>query len=374
MNRSYFNQQYNNPVNYDSHGGNIYRIEKELGIPAGGIIDFSVNINPLGISPLVKRKILEALDLISSYPDPEYSQCRQALASYHGIPYENIMAGNGATELMFLLGRVLRPAKTLILAPTFSEYARMLELACSDIKYFRLDEETGFTPDIPALKEEIRNGYDLLVICNPNNPTGTLLTREEVEDIAEHGAEHGSCIMVDESFMEFVQDGAGKYSIINCQSLKNIFVIRSLTKILAIPGLRLGYSVCHDPELNREMASQKEPWSLNMLAACAAVEMPGLGKYLEETRETVAREGRFLCENLVQFRWLKVFTPTVNYMIIKILNAMTSHNLKTELLKKRILIRDASNFRFLNDKFIRIAIKDRESNKYLIESLKSLKM
>lgn len=352
------------------HGGNIYGIERDYGIPAGDIIDFSVNLNPLGTPPAIKKIISDNLDEIMRYPDPEYVECRKSIGLYHGLPYGNITAGNGATELIFLYCRATKPGRALVVAPDFSEYSRALLAAGAETGYFALKEENGFNADIDSLRREISRGYDLVVICNPNNPAGTLIRRDDMVSLAEHAMSSGCRVLLDESFIEFTAGGTGDWSLAGEGVPRNTFIIRSLTKIFSLPGLRIGYGISSDSELNRKLAEMREPWSVNVLAAKCANYLPESSEYLDSTRRTVSEENRFLVEKLKEFGWLKIFMSPVNYMVLKILNGMTSSRLSEELLKKNIMVRDASNFRFLDDRFIRIAVKDRMSNRLLVNALR----
>jgi len=275
-----------------NHGGNIYSIERELGIPAGELVDFSVNLNPLGTPSAVKRMITDNLNEIMRYPDPEYIECRESIAAYHNVPLEYITAGNGATELIFLYCRVTKPSRALIAAPAFSEYARALEAVGTEIVYFELKETDDFRTDIDSLKNEIMNGYDLVVICNPNNPAGTIIEREDLISISE-SAPAGCRILVDESFIEFSPQGAETLTVLNAHMPQNIYVLRSLTKIFSLPGLRLGYGAGSDQELNRKLAEQKEPWSINVFASKSAVFLLSDPDYLRETRRVISEEKIF---------------------------------------------------------------------------------
>lgn len=359
-------------MNTKKHGGNIYSIVREYGYPAREILDFSVNLNPLGTPAALTKMITDNLNEIMYYPDPEYIECRESIGSYHGLPYNLITAGNGATELIFLYCRVIKPAKAIIVAPAFSEYKSALEAVGASISYFELKEKDEFIPDIDSLKKELQKGYDLAVICNPNNPTGTLLSRKDILSLAETAANSGCRIMVDESFMEFAPGKTSSWSVIDNTMSANIYVIRSLTKIFSMPGLRLGYGISIDGELNSKLAEQKEPWSINVFAAKSTKFLLNDLNYLNETRKHVSEENRFLTENMKNIAWLKTFISPVNYLLLKIFNNMTSSRLCEELLKKKIMVRDASNFMFLNEKFIRIAVKDRESNSRLIDALNDI--
>lgn len=354
-----------------SHGGNIYSIERDSGISAGDIMDFSVNLNPLGTPGAVKKMIIENIEEITRYPDPEYIECRESIAAYHNVPMEYITAGNGATELIFLYCRATKPLKALIAAPAFSEYARALEAVGSEIAYFELKERDDFRADINSLKNEIRNGYDLVVICNPNNPAGTLIEREDMLSISEN-APSGCRILVDESFIEFALQRSGSLSLVKDDMPGNIYVLRSLTKIFSLPGLRLGYGAGSDDELNRKLAELKEPWSVNVFAAKSAGILLNDLNYINETQNIVSTEKSYFVYNLKTFTWLKIYSSTVNYMLLKIQNGMTSSELESEFLKRKIMIRDASNFKFLDNSFIRIAVKDRESNLLFLEALKGI--
>ncbi|PKL15774.1 MAG: threonine-phosphate decarboxylase [Spirochaetae bacterium HGW-Spirochaetae-5] len=354
-----------------NHGGNIYSIERELGIPAGELADFSVNLNPLGTPGAVKNMIIENLNEIMLYPDPEYIECRESIAAYHSVPMEYITAGNGATELIFLYCRVTRPVKALIAAPAFSEYARALEAVGSEIVYFELKEENDFKADIDSLTSEIQNGYGLVVICNPNNPAGTLLNRDDILALSA-SAPDGCRILVDESFIEFAPQGPEALTVLDADMPRNIYVLRSLTKIFSMPGLRLGYGAGSDHELNRMLAEQKEPWSINVFASKSAAILLSDLNYLHETRRVISEEKFFLSDNLKNIPWLKIYSSSVNYMLLKIQNGMTSSELESELLKRKIMIRNASNFMFLDNTFIRIAVKDRRSNILLLEALKGV--
>ncbi len=355
----------------EKHGGNIYRAARKLGVSIEEIYDFSANINPLGTPEAVGRMIRENINSLLHYPDPEYGECREAIASRHGIPAEFIIPGNGATELIFLYARVLKPERCLIVSPTFSEYAKALDEAGSHIDLFRLREEDDFSLNPDELILEIQKGYDLVVICNPNNPTGALYPRADIERIAAAAAESKTRVMIDESFMEFTEDGE-ENSMIKNPGYDNLFILRSLTKILAIPGLRLGYAVSSDRDLNREINSRKEPWTVNVLASKTAMVMAENQEYIDNTRETVKAERELMIKNLNSLGWMKIYPSGVNYLLIKLSSGMTAEGLQKELLPYRIMIRDGSNFPFLDETFVRLAVKDRESNIHLIESLRKI--
>jgi threonine-phosphate decarboxylase len=354
------------------HGGNCYDIEKKYGISAGSLLDFSVNLNPLGMPPSVRRMIFNSVEEILFYPDMEYRECREAIAAYHTIPASWVTAGNGATEIIFLYCRSVKPLRALMLAPTFSEYHRALDAVGAAVTYFEMKESTRFTIDFDALFKEILNGYDLVVICNPNNPTGTLLTKNEILKVASHCSASGCRLLVDESFIEFVSNSPQQFSVIGDCMPENVNVVRSLTKIFSIPGLRFGYGVCSDAVLNQILVEKKEPWSINTFAARCGYVLSSEKDYLENTRRIVADENKFLFDALQRFSWLTVYPSPVNYMLVKITDHLDAMRLVDELLKHSILIRDASNFVFLDERFVRIAVKDHASNLALVHALENI--
>lgn len=353
------------------HGGDVYSIERERGIRKSEILDFSVNLNPLKTPPEVLELISASLDEVTRYPDPDYIGCREQLAAYHNLPLSYITAGNGATELIFLYCRVTAPVRALVVAPTFSEYARALRSAGFEVSYFRLREEDGFRLDTASLIREITRGYGLVVLCNPNNPTGTLFKADDILELAGICKSSGSRLFVDESFMEFAFSGGSMNTVIDREIPPGIFVIRSLTKILSIPGLRLGYGVSSDEELNRKISEFQEPWSINNLAAKTPQFLLNGKKYMDETRQIVGEEAAFITEGLKHLKWLTAYSPTANFILLK-LHSMKSSALREELLGNKILIRDASNFMFLDESFVRIAVKDRKSNARLLDALNKI--
>lgn len=272
----------------DFHGGNIYKVFREKNIKE--ILDYSSNINPYGIPESLKSRIIENLEILERYPDPDYVELREKLANLNNVNLSDIILGNGATEIIFLFMKVINPKKILIVSPTFGEYERAvkavgtsrnsIDLSCSDdnknienkeieIEYFELKESDDFKLNIGNLKNQLEKEYDLLIICNPNNPTGKFLKLAQTEEILKECNKYDTKLFIDEAFIEFLADGM-KESIINTEeNKKNLFVTRAFTKFFAIPGLRLGYGMYFDKELEQKISEKKEPWSVNNIAELA---------------------------------------------------------------------------------------------------------
>lgn len=354
------------------HGGNIYKIARQYNLKEEEIIDFSSNINPFGVSDRLKNAITKNLDAMIYYPDPNYKRLRSILADYHCISEDSIVPGNGATELIYLFSRTFKPATALVVAPTFSEYQRALQSVNCAINFFKLPEIEQFQLNIGKLEIEIKKNHDLIIICNPNNPTSRFTELDKIEEICFYALKSGSWILLDESFIEMINNSRDNSALRLGKRYKNIFILRSMTKFFAIPGLRFGYAVCFNKNFNIKIMHSKEPWTVNVFAELAAeIMLPDAG-YREKTLKLIHSEKKYLCNNLLKIPWLKIFKPDANYILIKILSGFTSAGLQAGLLKDKILIRDASNFRYLNSKFVRLAVKNRADNRYLIDALKKM--
>ncbi|MBN2040597.1 MAG: threonine-phosphate decarboxylase [Spirochaetes bacterium] len=356
----------------DAHGGNIYKLEKEFNISKEDIVDFSSNINPLGISEKLKNEIINNMDILQYYPDPEYNDLKSAIARYIGDDTDHIFVGNGAVELIFLYARILKPETALILSPGFIEYSLALNHAGTKIAHYRLNEKDNFYPDIQGLKKEMEKGYELIVICNPNNPTSMFIEPEAVLEIISFADKRNQRVLLDESFIEFVDPAYASSNISLFKKYRNVFLLRSLTKFFAIPGLRLGYAVSHDSGFMKSLKKYREPWTVNQFADLAGRTLLKDKDYISNSVELVSKEKAFLYSALSAVEWLKPFEPFANFMLVKLQADLTSADLKGILQKQGILIRDASNFKFLNNKFVRFAVKNRKCNEKLLNALSNI--
>lgn len=347
----------------DLHGGNIYRFERE----GKEVLDFSSNINPLGVPQKFTDIAKENFDKLTNYPDPYYIELREKIGEHNSVTKENIIVGNGATEILFLYMRAVKPKKVLVLAPCFAEYERALKSVGAQIEYFELKEKNNFYPDIQTLKKKLEGQhYDLFLFCNPNNPTGQLIKFDDVKDLAAICKKQDMKIFIDEAFIEFVENWKEKTAAL--LKNKDVFIMRAFTKFFAIPGLRLGYGISFDEELMNKLQAEKEPWSVNTFANLAGLVMLDDKDYIKKSEKWVAEEKKFLYKELSKNKNLKVYKSECNFLLIKLLTT-TSQEIQARLLEKNILVRDASNFQFLDESYIRVAVKDREKNLKLIESL-----
>ena len=384
------------------HGGNVYAAAALHGLRPEDFCDFSSNINPLGPPPGLVLELKRHLEQeICRYPAPQAAPFRSALARELDLPEERLLIGNGANELIHLLFLWKRPKKVLIPAPTFAEYERAARLAGAEVEYFSLHPEEALSKEKLAAQIQAAliqmAGSDLVVFCNPNNPTGMFYSRELLEEIALAAAEKGADIFVDESFFPFTGRPAsesfsrsaaasfsGSYPCRNADSVtpgssagneipggcNNLWVVASLTKLWALPGLRLGY-LFGPPEGIRGLTENGDPWRVNALAQQAGLYALSQKQYIKDSLELVKREREFLLRELEEIGGLEVYPGEANYLLLRGLDSgFSSEDLCLKLAARGILVRDASNFPALGRSYFRIAVRPRRENLRLLTELR----
>jgi len=352
---------------YD-HGGNIFSVARVFGVSPDAISDFSASINPLGSSPEVRKSLISALGSLVHYPDSGHLELKQALAVYHDLSPSNFAIANGSTELIYNLPALLPGKKALIISPSFSEYVRALDQHHWESQHFILPHADNFSINTDTLERTLAGGIDLLYLCNPGNPTGTLYSQRVIDKIYRLCIDAGTFLVLDEAFMDFCEKSSAKRVVVHRD---NSIVLRSMTKFFGIPGLRLGYSISN-ASLAERLDSKGGPWSVNTLALVAGVASLQDSEHNRRTIEFVRQERRGLIDGLEQFPVFKVYPSNANFLLIEIKEGMNASELKERLLHHRILIRDCSNFMGLSDKFFRIAVRSSEENQQLLECLRRI--
>lgn len=352
------------------HGGNIYEVAQKLGIQPTEILDFSANINPLGVPASFRKALIENISMIENYPDPNYEQLIDGMSKYHQISPSCITVGNGATEIIFSIISALKPKNALILAPTFAEYERALMKANCEVHSYRLKEELDFTVDEGLLKA-LDDRIDMVILCNPNNPTGQMIDSEMMELILDKCRELRINLIIDEAFNEFLDCPEERSMISHIESYKNLYIIRSLTKFFALPGLRIGYGISGNQDILQKIASGKEPWTINSFAALAGEIVVEDHEYIDSSKNWINREREFLFKGIQSISQIKAYKPEANYIFLRVMD--DSHiSLQDRLLEKRILIRSCGNYENLDGTYFRVAIKDRDANEKLLQALREV--
>lgn len=352
------------------HGSDLEKIEQVYGIKKEAITSFSANVNPLGISPALRKTLAQRIDAISSYPDRDYVSLRRCIASYVGTDFENIIVGNGSTELISLFIQAEHPKKAIVIGPSYSEYEREISLGGGTTLYYPLREEEGFVLNTKDFIARLKDGMDLLIICNPNNPTSTCITNKSMRMILDACMQHGIYVMVDETYVEFADNTEQITSVPLTHYYNNLVILRGTSKFFAAPGLRLGYAVTGNRDLIKTINARKNPWTINSLAAIAGEIMFRDETYIQETKALISSERQRMYRLFSESGDFKVFHPSGNFMLAKILkDGLTSQDLFDRAIRQGMMIRDCSTFPFLDDKFIRFCFMSPEMDDALAKCL-----
>lgn len=352
----------------DIHGGNLDLIEKNFNIKRENIIDFSDNINPLGASLLLRENINIIYDLLNIYPDENYINLRKSISSYTKTNYENIIVGNGATELISTLINSLNPKNTLIILPTYSEYEKELKKTNSKIEYFEVSEDEDFKLNVTSLIDNITPSTDLLVFCNPNNPTGYLTPVLDVMQILKHCKKTNTIVLLDETYVEFSKENTGATRIVD--EFSNLFIIRGTSKFFAISGLRLGYGITSNEVLKENIFQNLIPWNVNTVAEHFGQLVFSDTKFIEDSINLCNREYTKIQNHFKKIPEIKQFDSDTNFILFKILSDnFNTFDLFEYMLKDGILIRNLTHSKGLSEKYFRICIQTPDNNDKFLNSI-----
>ena len=349
------------------HGGTIYEIARKMGLTPEQLIDFSANINPLGFSPRVRKVLQKNEGAILHYPDRSAHDLICQLSIYHDIPEHSIITGNGSTELIFLIPRVLRPKRVLLVVPTFSEYETSIRKVNGQVFYFYTSEKDQFCINAERLLRGLSKGFDTLYICNPGNPTGVLTLSDVLKDVVKYARDKSTRVIIDETFIDFNENQSVKYLT---NKHENLYVLRSMTKFFGLPGLRAGYVISSKENIIK-LREQQEPWTMNALAQHASIESLKDRRYIKRTILCVQEARQKLIKELNKIPHLKVFPGAANYLLLKLKKfaPITLPQLYERLLHKGIIIRKCDSFVGLDDRFFRVAVRKNSENRKLIKEL-----
>ncbi|MDD6551402.1 MAG: histidinol-phosphate transaminase [Lachnospiraceae bacterium] len=352
------------------HGSDLELIEKMYGIKKEEIISFSANVNPLGISPKLSEDLSKHIHCIEAYPDRDYADLKKSIAAYASCDEKNIIVGNGSTELISLFIQVTAPKKALILGPTYSEYEREITLNGGRTSYYPLREENDFAMSVDDFIRRLSDDLDLIVLCNPNNPTSSVITNRDMRRILDSCKEHDIYVMVDETYVEFCENEGEVTSVPLTSDYNNLIVLRGTSKFFAAPGLRLGYAVTGNEDILKEINQKKNPWMISSLAEEAGKIMFSDSEYIKATKGLIFTERKRLYDIFKNSTAFKPYYPHANFMLLKILEeSEDSHSLFEKCIRQKLMIRDCSTFPFLSDRYIRICFMKPSDNDALLKVL-----
>lgn len=351
------------------HGGGIFQRAAAAGLEVEEIIDFSANINPLGLPPGVDKVLRESLAHLQHYPEIDGQSLRRAAAAKLGLEPSHLLVGNGSTALIYLLARVLRPRRAVLWSPTFSEYGRALELASCRVENL-ISWRDGVNLEIAdLLGKSLKLRPDIVFICNPGNPTGALWSRTELETVIGELAAAGIVCVIDEAFIDFT--GSDNSLVDRVVEFDNLLVLRSLTKIYALAGLRCGYLV-GSRELVDHLAPFQEPWSLNypaLRAATAALEKNH--DFLKDTVSFIRRERTRLTKEIAGTGYLTPYPAAANYILARLDGGYRGEDLRDHLFREaRIMLRLCGDYVGLGNSYVRFAVRTAAENTRLVGALR----
>lgn len=339
------------------HGGDIYRNHVKL--------DFSVNINPLGLPEKVKTVLAEQMADLEHYPDSECMELREALAAGEQVKKEWILCGNGASELFRLAAEAIRPKTAMVTAPAFSGYEKALAGLETRVEYLMLRKEDGFALTVESL-QKLHPGLDMLFLCSPNNPVGNCVGEDILKGALDYCEANGIYLVMDECFLGFVPEYEKRSMKKYLDGHPHLIIVSAFTKLYAMPGLRLGYAMSANEGLLEKMKLRQIEWSVSVAAQAAGTAALAEAEYVHRAVKLLARERVYL-EQVLDSLHCRVFPGSVNFILFH-----TAKELYHPLLERGILIRDCSNFKGLTKGYYRIAVKDRVQNEKLAEALRDI--
>lgn len=345
-----------------SHGGDL---ESYKNCYDGELVDYSSNINPLGMPKGLEEVIVDGVKKLEVYPDIRYRNLRNYAGKYLKCKEDNTVLGNGAVELIdnfiFLAKRIL------ICIPSFSEYEERALIHNKEVVSISYKED--FTIDIQALASTVQEG-DMLILGNPNNPTGIRIGEDELISIYNIVKKNNGFLLLDEAFFEFCPRDYDSIELFRKTDYINLGIIRAATKFFALPGIRLGYG-CTYNKVAKMIGENQLPWNINALAEVAGSYIFNQREYIEESKVYIEKERNYLLSELSTVSFIRPYFTNANYILIKLLNT-DEKCVFNFFLHRGIIIRKCSSFKGLNKGFIRIAIKNRKNNNKLIETFKEL--
>lgn len=349
------------------HGGNIYELAQRLGCDPFEIVDMSSNVNPLGPPSGLVGFLKEKLETIVALPEVDAQSTAQGFADHYGLDPAQVIAGNGTTQFIYTLPPALETRKALILGPTYADYADACKMHKVSYDYLMSSESSAFQPDIAASAKHIKE-YDTVFICNPNNPTGTLIPAADLEQLCR--SHPNTFFVIDESYLPFAGN-SDQLSMVR-SGLQNVLVLNSMSKIFRIPGLRVGFLISSRPTIAK-FRPFLLPWSVNSLAQAAVeylmTQRIEVNEFIENTVLFLETERKLMAQMFHDIAGITLFPSKTSYILARLHAKMTADILCDHLADNGILIRNCSNFTGLSERFIRISLKTPETNRMLADKI-----
>ncbi len=349
------------------HGGNIRTLAEELGCKPSDIIDMSSNVNPLGPPPGLIGYLRENMELINALPDADAAGALHAFSRAHNLSPAQVLAGNGTTQFIYSLPQALGTGHALIVGPTYADYADACTMHCIPHDFLFASADQDFVPDLHQISHAAAKA-DTVFVCNPNNPTGTLISFPALKKLC---ISHPKTrFIIDESYLPFANHETD-HSMIH-SGLANVIVLNSMSKIFRIPGLRIGFLIA-DPDIITKMTRYALPWSVNAMALNAVIwlmEHPEItDRFVKETQEFLSAETKIFFHTVQSLPHIRLFPTCTSFILAQLKGSRNAEQICAELAQEKILIRNCANFRGLSERFVRISLKTSEINRMLAQRL-----
>ena len=333
------------------HGGNIYDLAQSLSCAPFEVIDMSSNVNPFGPPPGLENFLKENLNVITALPEVDAKRIVYSFAQQNEIDPETVLAGNGSTQFIYAIPQALKTRRALIIGPTYADYADACSMYHVHCEHFITKESQGFKPDINEINNQVKD-FDTVFICNPNNPTGTLIPAAELKTLCR--SHPNILFVIDESYLPFVNTSCEE-SMLRV-SMPNVIILNSMSKIFRISGLRIGFIIA-SKKIIETLIRYLLPWSVNALAQIAVrylIENKGeVNAFIEQTQKLMETERNRFADKLKNASNIKLFQSTTTFILAKLSNRYTADTVCRQLSHEKILIRNCSNFKGLTNRFIR---------------------
>lgn len=344
------------------HGGDWAGYRARFGHDA---LDFSANVSPLGLPQGVADAIVAALPTADRYPDPLCRELRTALSRAEQLPEPWILCGNGAADLIYRLVWTLKPRRALLPAPTFAEYAAALESVGCEVKRKTLHEADDFAVT-EAFVQAVNQSIDLVFLCQPNNPTGQITPPELVQRLVRRCADCGAVLVVDECFLDFLQQRDALTAKPLLQTAPNLVILKAFTKLYAMAGVRLGYALCSNTALLAKMQAAGQPWGVSSLAQAAGAAALRETAYADAVRALIADQRPRLAAGL-RALGLQVIEGSANYLLFR-----APETLGAALQQRGVCLRSCGNYPGLSAGWYRTAVRTAPENEQLLQTMREV--
>jgi threonine-phosphate decarboxylase len=350
-----------------THGGDIYGYSERH--KSTRLLDFSANINPFGMPESIKTAALAAVDGCINYPDPHCRELRRAISEHEGYPPGWIFCGNGSADVLYRIAAALRPKRVLVMSPSFSEFTGAFHLRGCEIRYHLLRERESFavTDAVFGKLSGLRAG-DAVCLCNPNNPTGGLIDTAILRELLRRCGENGIYLIEDECFNDFLEEPEANTLKHELAENPKLVILRSFTKMYALPGVRLGYCATADTELITRLYTAGQPWPVSVIAGACGVAALKEDKFALECRAYITRERERLTAGLRELG-ATVYDGAANYLFFRS-NLMS--DLAYALKKHGILIRRCEDYVGLDNRYFRVAVRLADEDDILLAELSAI--